>query len=493
MDETQGKIRYRILETIRQYANEKIVESGESDTLRDRHLEYFIILAETAEPHLIRPEQLEWLSLLDADYENLRLALEWALSKESAESSLRLSSALGSYWEIRCYWSEGLNWLTRALAKPTQYASKSEKVARSRALAMKAYIDLGDPEQILSAGEASLALALEVSDKKDIAIARLLVGHALILSGRDNDRAYYLLEQSFAEFQTLDEPFWQLLSYRERGVLLARKGRLKFHDLSRQCLRLARKAGERAALAETLLNYADWLFRDNQVDKAIQLAEEAATLYRQVEPKLLRTNYLLFAKIAWENGDYQKAKSLLTERLEHYSALGVPAAICACLSNLGLVAMEEDDLVGGQAYFDQGLVLAYKAGIKFFIVENLIHLSNLFYLKRDLEQFKQKFRESVILKEYLDKAQKAWILMTILGALYVQKPTGSAKLLGVIDNYEKEDYFLFAAREKRYCIPAEVHVREVLGDAVFESAFAEGQRMSLDEALDLALKTVEAM
>jgi tetratricopeptide (TPR) repeat protein len=404
-----------------------------------------------------------------------------------------LSSALGSYWEIRCYWSEGLNWLTRALAKPTQYASKSEKVTRSRALAVKAYNDVGNPEEVLSSGEASLALALEVSDNKDIAIARSLVGYALILCGRDYDRAYHLLEQSFAEFQRLDEPFWKLRSYHELGVILAREGKLKFRDLSRQCLRLARKAGERVVLAEALLNYADWLFRENQVDKALQHAEEAVRLYRQVEPKRARTNYFLLAKIAWENGDYQKAKSFYMEMLEHYRVLGVPSSICVCLGNLGLVALEEHDLDGGQSYFEQGLGLARTAGMKFFVAENLINLSNLFFIKGNLEQFKQSFRESILLKDYLGRPQKAWILMAILGCLHVQKPAASAKLLGVIDNFEREDYFLFAAREKRYCIPAEAHAREVLGNAAFESAFTEGEKMSLDEGLDLALKAVEEM
>ena len=83
--------------------------------------------------------------------------------------------------------------------------------------------------------------------------------------------------------------------------------------------------------------------------------------------------------------------------------------------------------------------------------------------------------------------------MSILGSLYVQKPESSAQLLGVIDNYEKEDYFPFAAKDKRYCIRAEAHACKMLGNTAFESAFAEGQKMSLDEGLDLALKTVEEM
>jgi predicted ATPase len=491
MDETQAGTRYRFHETIRQYSNEKLIESGENDVSRDRHLEYFLSLAEIAEPHLIRPEQLDWLPLLDADYENLRLALEWALNKDTAESSLNLCKALGPFWEIRCYWLEGLDWLKRALAKPAQDADKSEKVARSRALAMKAYLEVGNAEQILSAAEASLVLALEVSNKRDVAIASLFVGNALLLCGGDDDRAYSLLEQSFAEFQALNESFWEARSYYALGVFLARKGKLKFRDLSRMYLELARKAGERTVLANALLIRADWLFRSNHVDKAKEYAEEGDKLYKQVEPRRSKASYLLRANIAWSNGDTQTAKLFYREMLEHFSLLGEQVGIYICLGNLSLIAMEEQDLDGGQTYLEQALGLIRAVGLKFYIAECLVNLSNLFYQKGDIGQFKQKFRESLSLREYFDKSQKAWILMTTLGSLYLQKPESSAQLLGVINDYEKEDYFPFAAREKRYCIRAEAHAREMLGTAVFESAFIEGQRMSLDEGLEFALKTVE--
>jgi len=388
---------------------------------------------------------------------------------------------------------EGLNWLTRALAKPTQNASKNEKAARARALAIKTYLEgqVSNVEQILSTAEASLALALEVSDKRDIAIAGSLVGNALIFHGGEDDRARSLLEKSLAEFQALNEPFWELWSYHELGVFLAREGKIKFRDLSQRSLQLARKAGERVALKDALLNYADWLFRDNRVDEAREHAEEADSLYKQVAPKSSRVSSLLFAKIAWSNGDYQKAKSLFMEMLEHFRLLGEPFWTYVCLQNLGLVTMEERDLSGGRAYLEQALVIARAAGFKFFIAECLINLSNLFYLQGDIEQFKQKFREIFTLINYFDKSQKAYVLMTVLGSLHFQKPESSAQLLGVIDNYEKEDYFLFTPVEKRYCIRAEAYAREVLGNAAFESAFIEGQKMSLDEALDLALKTVE--
>jgi len=179
-----GTSRYRMLETIRQYANEKLVDSGESEALRKRHLEFFLSLAETAEPHLIRHEQLEWLAQLDADYENLRLALELALSQDNAKWSLRLCASLLWYWEIRVHWQEGLGWVKKALALPFSEEDRNIAIARVKALYTRAQLEwqLGNMEEMQSSAEESLALALEVSDKKDIAIARYYAGTALMLA-----------------------------------------------------------------------------------------------------------------------------------------------------------------------------------------------------------------------------------------------------------------------------------------------------------------------
>jgi predicted ATPase len=123
----ERSLRYRMLETIRQYGNERLVDSGESDHLRDRHLDYFLDWAEAAAPQLIQPEQLEWLAKLDRDYENLRLTLKWALRKESPEPALRLCAALGTFWRIRCYWMEGSQWLNQALARQAKSPTGAEK------------------------------------------------------------------------------------------------------------------------------------------------------------------------------------------------------------------------------------------------------------------------------------------------------------------------------------------------------------------------------
>lgn len=492
---TQRPLRYHMLETLRQYASEKLVESRENDVLRDRHLEYFLNLAKTAEPQLVRPKQLEWLSLLDADYENLRFAVEWALKNEIAEISLNLCTALGWFWDIRGLWLDGLNWLTRALAKPMQDASQSEKVARARALYTQSYFDgeLGNFEKALHHAQASLGFALEVSDKRDIAIAKCSVGWALRLRGEVDDQARVLLEQSFAEFQELNDLFWQAQSFPRLGFLLARQEKLIFYDVCLKSLELARKAGERRTLAKALSDNAYMLISNDRLDEALQCAKESDTLYEQLGSRHTGLNLSWYADVAWLQGDYKKAKSLYREIQKHYSSLGTKSNTSMCLVNLGLLAMEEGDLNQAQEYLEQALVIAREVGWKLSIAFCLAELSNLFYLQGNLEACKQNFRESFSFKKDLAESHNGYILMASLGFLCRHEPEISARLLGVVQRFSEKGYPYYSPAEKLYCRHAEIHTRKVLGDLIFESAFRQGQNMSLDEGLDLALKTVEEM
>jgi tetratricopeptide (TPR) repeat protein len=163
------------------------------------------------------------------------------------------------------------------------------------------------------------------------------------------------------------------------------------------------------------------------------------------------------------------------------------------MENLGRLAMEEGNLYEAKAFLEQALIMKQEIGYKPVIASCLIYLSNLFYLQGDLEKFKQNIRKSLSFRNYFDKPQKASILLIILGSLYLQKPESAAWLSGAIDLYKRNSDFAFRPLDKRYGERAETHARKLLGDVAFEAAFAEGQKMSLDEALDLSLKTVEEM
>ena len=116
--------RYRLLETIRQYAQDRLLERGEAEPTRDRHLNYFLQLAERAEPELRRADQIVWLDWLETELSNFRAALECALERERhIEVGLQLGTALMWFWSIRDHKREGGDWLERALSVGTHIRS----------------------------------------------------------------------------------------------------------------------------------------------------------------------------------------------------------------------------------------------------------------------------------------------------------------------------------------------------------------------------------
>ena len=94
----QGGVRYRLLEPIRQYALEKLEQSGKSDDVKRAHAEHYLALVEEAEPELIGPREAEWLERLEVDHDNIRAALLWTSEQREAEVALQAAGALMSFW-----------------------------------------------------------------------------------------------------------------------------------------------------------------------------------------------------------------------------------------------------------------------------------------------------------------------------------------------------------------------------------------------------------
>jgi len=493
-EETQHGIRYRVLETMRQYANEKLIESGESDILRDKHLDHFLNFAETASTHLIRSEQLSWLKQLDADYENLRAAIEWALNKNSPESSLRLCAALGKYWHLRTYWLDGTHWLKRALTKTTQNATQAENAARVKALYADAMLadELDDIERMRISAEQSFTLAQEVSNDKDIAIARLEAGIMLFRRG-DNKVALPLLKQSYNEFQKLGDTYWISYSYNSLSAILEEDGELKFSERLLQAIELARQGGERLNLAETLMFYVGRLHSLNRLDEAVKYAEEADLLFNQIGSNI-STSSFLFAMIAWLNGDYKKAKRLYMEMQERFGLIGEKNLRSLIIAELGLISMEQGEFEQARVQLDEALATAREINNIRSIAGRLVELGINYYLQGNFKKSKAYFVEGFVeLKSLNNIFQKRQELLLMVNFIEAQKPGIIASLLGALANSEKNIEIPINPLNRRYYNRTEARVREQLGNVAFESAFAEGQKMSLDEALDLALSSVEEM
>jgi len=492
-EDQQGTSRFRMLETIRQYANEKLVDSGESEFLREKHLGFFLTLAETAEPHLYRHEQLEWLTRLDTDYENLRAALELALDKESAELSLRLCAALGMYWHIRGYWIEGSKWLARAFEQSEDDTNQNEKAARIGALCADAQLaeNTDDIGRIGESAKSALELAKRLGDKRYIAIAGFWLGHHLFRN-REHADALELLKQINNDFQELGEPYWEAYSHLILVGNLESLGKIEYTTINTKKIVLARKAGERTLLVISLTSLAFELFSINKLDESMNNAREADVISKQVGISF-NTHLRVLASHAWLEGDYLQAENLLLQMCDQLNLLGEINNRSAVLLDLGELSMEQGHLEKAKEYIDEGMNIWGENIPPGRYARGLLLSSRLYNLHGDEKKYKQLLKKSINLyKTTLNRSYYKSALLNTLDPFHTFEPEITAAILGTIYASEK-DPFLYPADplNKRPYERAETHLRETLGKEAFESEFARGQKLSLDEAFELVLSSLE--
>lgn len=489
----QSETRYRMLETMRQYANEKLVEAGESEHLCDWHLDYYLELAETAEPHLLRPEQLEWLERLEVEHDNMRAALEWSLGYERPEHALRLCAALGRFWYLHNYFQEGAKWIARALQKPFDPLIAPETTARTRALHQDSAIAqaLDDLERMKISAEESLALSEATSDDHLLAMARCYMG---ILNYRHMDlqTASMFFEQSLAKFRVLKASYWIAYCQSYLSSTLVLQGKTTWKQENPHILELARSAGERLFLAETLCGQAYWEWQNYRIEDAQNYLKEAENLYLQLRYKNYSIHDLL-GQIAYSRGDYQQARYHYEQEIQQLDVMGEKNMKSFVLRNLGVLARDEGHLNEAKVYANQSLTLAREFGAKYAIGFHSAFVGHIDFLRDKSDSAKRHFMEALEIASSLDNFHTKYnAICCLASALADRQPKFAVTITAAVQadssNRRKAPLDPLYQWEVDHVI-AEAH--NVLDDSAFNLAWAEGEKMTIEEALDLAHKTLD--
>jgi non-specific serine/threonine protein kinase len=281
----QREARYHLLETIGQYALELLRESGEETTLRDRHLVWFLALAEKLKAQWRGPRQKELFDQLESEHDNFRTALEWSkLESGSTEAGLLLSSALWRFWEIQNHLREGLEHLSDLLALPQAQAPTT---ARARALYGAGYLAMMQGlAKDYSASEAffneSLTIARELNDRHLIATAIYGLGVAARFHG-DYARAEKLLEESLSFFRQLGHRVGTYISLYNLAEAAATRGDLERAErLHEESLALKRAQNDEWSVANSLMSLAIIARRQKDNSRAMDLIQESLTLFLKI-------------------------------------------------------------------------------------------------------------------------------------------------------------------------------------------------------------------
>ncbi|HEY6712996.1 MAG TPA: tetratricopeptide repeat protein [Rubrobacter sp.] len=296
-------VRFRMLEPVRQYGQERLQEeSGTAEWVREHHAQYYLALAQEAEPELEGANQTRWIDRLEAEHDNLRTALSWALEGGQAELGLRLAGALRLFWVGRSHYSEGRRWYEEGLKR----GDSAPQPVRANALVGAGFFaaSLGDPELAIERLEVGLVLYRQVGDRRGAATCLRLLGSTMFELG-DWERAEALLEEA---------------------------------------LPLARESGSIRDTCNALSSLAYLSACRSDLERAKALSEESLAIAREAGDTIaaaLASNYL--AVTAMLGGDYERAQTLFEAALEMARITGNRMGQAVSLNNLGLVALCRGD------------------------------------------------------------------------------------------------------------------------------------------------------
>jgi predicted ATPase/class 3 adenylate cyclase len=253
-EEQAGEGRYHLLETMRQYARDRLLETGEAERVRERHATYLLALAEEAATEFTRSVRAAWLDRLEIEYENLRAALTWSFTAGSgAETGLRLARALLQFWQVRGYLSEGRAYLEQALGREGAGQPTRERADALNAAAVLAWMQ-GDAGASRALFDESLAIEQITGEPWETAWSIYHLGHVVAEQG-DYQKAKGLLEESLAIFRQLEHPSGIAASLVEQASVALKQGELEAaRSLYEEGLRISRELGNKVSIAIALNN-----------------------------------------------------------------------------------------------------------------------------------------------------------------------------------------------------------------------------------------------
>ena len=339
---SNGEPRLAMLETIHEYARERLHEGGEEQLIRNRHLDYYLEMAEEAEPYLWGSEQVIWLDKLEIEQDNLRAALAWGrIAEGRAESGLLLAGSLATFWGSRSLYHEGREHLSAALSRPD---AMDRTAARAKVLGeagLMAYIQSDYPAtRPLLEESLSIYRELGPAGRRGLADALITLGDMETELG-DYETASSLMKEALdimlelKDVRGIARALWQL------GQCAVRPGDYEQAvQYFEKALPLLRQVGDRAHTAIALSGLAEVAVRSGDFERATELEEESLTLRREIGEKWgIAVSLGNFAWIALRRDDLKQAVALLTESLTLRREIGDIGGTAWCLEKLAEIAL----------------------------------------------------------------------------------------------------------------------------------------------------------
>ncbi len=342
-DPTAAEARFRLLETVREYARGRLVEAGEAAETMRRHRDWYLAMVDRASQAFFQgPEPVEWLRRLDREHDDLRAAIEWSLGEPGeGPAGLRMASGLWRYWEIRGHLTEG-----RALLEQTAAAAGGE-ISPLRANAFTGAGNLafmqGDLRAAATFHEASLALHREMGNRQSVAYAANNLANTALQLG-DHERARALYEETIAACRAIGDDRGAAFGAINLADVASRQGDLDAAQaLHAEILATIRARGDRWTEAFALDTFAQTAGRAGERETARSLHVEALAILEELGDRRGVARVLThLAELALSGDDTPRARDLFRRSLAIRQELGDMPGLAGAMENLaGAVAADD--------------------------------------------------------------------------------------------------------------------------------------------------------
>ena len=434
----QGKsTRYHLLETIRQYAQERLFLGGQGATFRQRHLDYFRHWAEQAEPELVGSNQADWMRRLERELDNIRAALNWA-REINRESGLRLLNALLHFW-FNGFRHEGEAWLEKLLADTASVTPDT----RARALWCQGMFNynLLNHERSQKQLKESLALYEEIGDQQGI--ARTLRS---LTTYYDSIEARALLQELLIRFRTI---------------------------------------GDKLDIAYTLLDLSESESKLNNYKQAQVYLKESESLFRELGHLAGIAGVLsgLGQLTIWQ-GEFNAAHAMLEESLALYELLGQKRSYSVWIQ-MGELYFRQGDFIKARDYFEKSLNISRQNGD--YMAHDIVQilLGYVFLKMGHTVQAQGIFVESQ--QKFKDAGVMSLMILATEGiaSLYAtqERPERAIRLFAWADTTRKSSQNPRTPSEQADVDRETAIIRQMIGEETYHAAYAEGQAMTMEQAI----------
>jgi len=342
-DAGTGPSRYRLLETVRQYAADQLEALGPAvaGAARMAHRDYYLDLAEAAAPQLVGPDQAEWLDQLDAELDNLRAATAVSMTQADPVPGLQLAASLRLYWRIRGHAAEGAGVLRALLDAP---AARAATLQRARALAAAAALLETTGSYATAADYCEEALAIARADGDDYLVADLLHERASLLLRQGQPGALLLIESGLGVARRLGEAHLtaRLLSARSYARYAEGDPAGAARDTG-EALRVARQAGDRLQVGSMLGNLGYYELSAGDLDAAHRHLAESLDIFRVLNHR----DGIVYQAINLGLAEYlagspSAAEALFAESFDLARRMGMRGSTAYALIGLAMTSSEAD-------------------------------------------------------------------------------------------------------------------------------------------------------